>query len=255
MPWVIDLDGVVWLVEQAIPGAADAVARLRAAGERVLFVTNNSSRPAADVAESLAAMGVPAEGDVVTSAEAAATLLEPGERALVLGGAGVVEALGARGVDVVVGDPGGPVDAVVVGLTRELTYDRLAAAARAVRDGARLVGTNSDATLPTPTGPLPGAGSLLAAVSTASGATPVVAGKPNAPMAAVVRGRLGPGDAWLAGDRPDTDGRFAAAMGARFALVLTGVTTAGDLPVDPVPDLVAPDLAAAVAAVLDGSRQ
>lgn len=255
MPWVIDLDGVVWLVEQAIPGAADAVARLRAAGERVLFVTNNSSRPAADVAASLAAMGVPAEGDVVTSAEAAATLLEPGERALVLGGAGVVEALAAKGVDVVVGDPGGPVDAVVVGLTRELTYDRLAAAATAVRNGARLVGTNSDATLPTPTGPLPGAGSILAAVATASGATPVVAGKPNAAMAAVVRGRLGAGDAWLAGDRPDTDGRFAAAVHARFALVLTGVTTAEDLPVEPVPDLVAPDLAAAVAAVLGGERQ
>ena len=253
MAWVLDLDGVVWLLEQAIPGAPAAVAALRAAGERVLFVTNNSSRPAADVAAALAAIGVPATGDdVVTSADAAAALLEPGERALVLGGAGVLLALRERGVTTVVGEPDGPVDAVVVGLTRELTYDRLAAAATAVRNGARLVATNADPTLPTPNGPLPGAGSIVAAVATASGADPVVAGKPHEPMAVAVRRRIGPGPHWLAGDRLDTDGRFAAAMGARFALVLTGVTSADDVPYDPEPDLVAPDLAAAVDTVLGG---
>jgi HAD superfamily hydrolase (TIGR01450 family) len=250
--WVLDLDGVVWLVERAIPGAPEAVAMLRSAGERVVFVTNNSSKPAADVAAALAAMGVPGgEDDVVTSAEAAATLLAPGERAMVLGGVGVVRALEARGVETTV-DGDGRADAVVVGLTRELTYDRLAAAATAVRDGARLIATNADATLPTAGGPLPGAGSILAAVVTASGATPTVAGKPHEPMAAAVRERLGPGRHWVAGDRPETDGRFATAIGARFALVLTGVTAEADLPVDPEPDLVAPDLAAAVRAVLDG---
>lgn len=252
MGWVLDLDGVVWLVERAIPGAPEAVARLRAAGERVLFVTNNSSQPVAAVEGALAAIGVPADGDVVTSAQAAATLLAPGERALVLGGQGVVEALGARGVDTVVGDPGGPVDAVVVGLTKDLTYDRLAAAVRAVLGGARLVGTNADATLPTASGPLPGAGSILAAVATATGVTPVVAGKPHQPMAAAVLARLGDaaGGHWLAGDRPDTDGRFAGVLGARFGLVLTGVTSAADLPVDPAPDAVAADLAALVDAVV-----
>lgn len=253
MAWVLDLDGVVWLLERAIPGAPAAVEALRAAGQRVLFVTNNSSRPASDVAAALEAIGIPAgRDDVVTSAEAAATLLDPGQRALVLGGAGVLGALEARGVEAVVGDPRGPVDAVVVGLTRDLTYDRLAAAATAVRGGARLVGTNADATLPTPDGPLPGAGSILAAVETASGARAEVAGKPHDPMAAAVTRRIGPGPHWLAGDRPDTDGRFAVAMGARFALVLTGVTGADDLPVEPTPDLVAPDLAAAVDAVLAG---
>src|SRR5918995_2368099 len=97
--WVLDLDGVVWLAERPIDGAAGAVARLRQAGERVLFATNNSWARLGDQESKLERMGIPAAGDVVTSAMAAARLVEPGERVLVCGGPGVVEAVASRGAE------------------------------------------------------------------------------------------------------------------------------------------------------------
>ena len=242
MTWVLDLDGVVWLASQPIPGAPEAVARLRAAGERVVFATNNSGPVVAEQEAKLAGLGIPAAGDVLSSAMAAARLVEPGERVLVCGGPGVGEAMVARGAVPVTG---GDADVVVVGFHREFDYERLRAAARAVMRGARLLGTNDDATYPTPDGPIPGAGSLLAAVAYASGATPVVAGKPHPPMADLVRA-AGGAEGTVVGDRPDTDGVFARQLGYRFALVLTGVTRPGDLPVDPAPDVVAGSLAALV---------
>jgi len=245
MGWALDLDGVVWLGTARIAGAAEAVARLRAAGQDVLFCSNNSNQPVAAVEAKLADVGIAAHGDVVTSAMAAASLVEPGERVLVCAGPGAVEALEQRGA-IPVRD--GPADAVLVGLHLEFDYDALRRAAGAVRDGARLLATNDDATYPTPDGPIPGGGALLAAVATASGATPQVAGKPYPPMADLVRARLGD-QGTVVGDRADTDGRFAMALGYRFALVLSGVTTdAAD--VQPRPDVVAADLAALVAAEL-----
>jgi 4-nitrophenyl phosphatase len=251
--WVLDLDGVVWLADQPIAGAADAVARLRAAGERVLFATNNSYPGVADQEAKLAGVGIAARGDVVTSAMAAAGLVEPGQRVLVAGGPGVREAVTARGATAVdAGDPAADdaaVDVVAVGFHREFDYERLRRAARAVEAGARLVATNDDATYPTPDGPIPGGGSLVAAVAYAAGVTPVVAGKPHAPMADLVRA-VGGDDGTVVGDRPETDGAFARRLGYRFALVLTGVTRPGDLPVTPAPDVVAESLAALVATTL-----
>jgi 4-nitrophenyl phosphatase len=118
-------------------------------------------------------------------------------------------------------------------------------AATAVRGGAHLIATNDDATYPTPDGPIPGGGSILASIERASGVRATVAGKPYGPMADTVRDRLGPTGVTV-GDRPDTDGRFARAIGYRFALVLTGVTSAADLPVEPAPDEVGADLAEVV---------
>jgi ribonucleotide monophosphatase NagD (HAD superfamily) len=112
----------------------------------------------------------------------------------------------------------------------------------AVRGGARLIGTNGDPTYPTPDGVLPGGGSLVAAVAYASGVDATVAGKPNRPMVDAVTRRFGPIGV-MVGDQPRTDGVLARALRARFALVLTGVTKASDLPVDPAPDVVAADLA------------
>jgi HAD superfamily hydrolase (TIGR01450 family) len=249
MAWLLDLDGVVWLAGEGIPGSAEAVARLRAAGERVLFVTNNSSKPVAEQEASLAAVGVPAEGDVVTSAMAAAALLEAGSTALVCAGPGVDEALARRGVRTV---RDGDADAVVVGFHRDFDYERLRAATTAVRNGARLIGTNDDATYPTPNGEIPGGGALLAAVAYASSTEPIVAGKPFAPMADLVRSLVGDEPHVMVGDRPSTDGRFATELGARFGLVLSGVTKPEELPVVPKPDLVAGDLAALVEAALGG---
>jgi 4-nitrophenyl phosphatase len=192
----------------------------------------------------LARMGVPADAaDLLTSAQAAATLLAPGETALPCAGEGVREALAAAEVRMV---EEGPADAVVVGWHRTFDYDGLARAADAVRAGARLIGTNEDATYPTPEGLLPGAGALLAAVATASGAAAEVAGKPHAPMLRLIAERVGPVDT-VVGDRPSTDGALARALGARFALVLSGVTPAdGVSRADPAPDVVAPDLATLV---------
>ncbi len=246
MTWILDLDGVVWLSDDPIPGSAEAVVRLRDAGHRVLFLTNNSGPKTGYLAEKLSGMGVPAKpDDIVTSAQAAASLLEPGSTALVCAGEGVEEALQARGVKTV---QHGDADAVVVGFHRHFDYDRLCAAFTAVHHGARLIGTNDDATYPTPDGPVPGGGALLAAVATAAGVEPEIAGKPHDAMAAVLRERLGndaDGGALLVGDRPSTDGLMARRLGLPFALVMSGVTD--DEPTgDDAADKVAPDLATLV---------
>lgn len=247
MAWILDLDGVVWLAHEPIPGSVEAIARLRDAGERVCFVTNNSSQRVEEQEAKLASIGVPAAGDVLTSAMAAALLVQPGHTALVCGGPGVVEALERRGVTTV---REGDADAVIVGFHLDFDYARLKAAHAAVRSGARLIGTNDDPTYPTPEGPIPGGGAILAAVATASGVEPVVAGKPYAPMAALVRELAGDGPHIVVGDRPSTDGLFAVTLGATFGLVLSGVTTGADLPATPEPDDVTSDLATLVAARL-----
>ena len=243
MTWLLDLDGVVWLTDRPVEGSVDAVGRLRDRGERVLFLTNNSSQKVADVVSKLRDMGVDAEpNEVITSALAAARLVEPGETALVCAGPGVEEALQERGAKTV---REGEADAVVVGWHRDFDYERLTAAAHAVMGGARLIGTNDDPTYPTPDGPIPGGGSLLAAVAVAGGAEAVVAGKPHQPVAELIEERFGYVDT-LVGDRPSTDGKLAQRLGARFILVFSGVTAEDDLPVDPEPDQTAPDLASVV---------
>lgn len=244
MTWALDLDGVLWRGDTAIPGSAGAVAALRSGGERVVFLTNNSHERVDAYVAKLGRVGVSAaDDDVVTSGQAAAQLLEPGTTALVCAGPGVVQALEVAGVNVV---HEGGADAVVVGWHSTFDYERLTIATCAVLDGARLVGTNDDATYPTADGLIPGGGALLAAVAYASGATPEVAGKPNQAMVDLVSRRVGPVEV-MVGDRPDTDGWLARKMGARFALVLSGVTKEPDLPVEPEPDLVRPDLATLVA--------
>lgn len=243
MTWALDLDGVLWRGDTAIPGSAGAVAALRSRGERVVFLTNNSHERIDAYVAKLERVGVSASpDDVVTSGQAAAQLLERGTTALVCGGPGVVEALDAAGVKVV---EEGPADAVVVGWHSTFDYERLTIATCAVLAGARLVGTNDDATYPTADGLIPGGGAILAAIAYASSAKPEVAGKPNQAMVDLVAGRVGPVEV-MVGDRPNTDGMLARNMGARFALVLSGVTKESELPVDPEPDLVAPDLATLV---------
>ena len=265
-PVLCDLDGVVWLAHRAIPGSAAAVASLRAAGHRVLFVTNNSSARIAEHEAALSAVGIDAHGDVVSSAGAAALLVEPGERVLVAAAAGVTEALERRGAIVVsgaraaAGDPplgsvDGAFDAVVVGWHRSFDFESLTRASSAVRAGARLIATNDDPTYPTPDGPIPGGGSIVAAVEPASGRRAEIAGKPFEPMAVLVREMVG--DDWsdravMVGDRPSTDGRFARTLGCRYAHVWSGITPHG-APVDPSPDLVGDDLAV-IAALISADR-
>jgi len=245
--WLLDLDGVVWLSGQPIDGVDRAVKALRSEGVRPLFATNNAGLTVDQVLERLAGCGIDAERhDVVNSPQAAASLLEPGSTVLAVCGAGALEALAARGVKLV---ERGPADAVVVGYTTAFDYDLLARAAAALHAGARLIGTNDDATYPTPDGLLPGAGSLLAAVTTAGGVQPVVAGKPHEPMAQLVRQRAGD-VVTMVGDRPSTDGLFARRLGVPFALVLTGVTKPGAPAGQPEADVTSASLATLVDSVL-----
>jgi 4-nitrophenyl phosphatase len=232
-----DLDGVVWLAHEPIAGSVAAVGDLRRGGRRVLFVTNNSAATLSDHEQALADVGIPAAGEVVSSAMAVAALVSVGERVLAAAGPGVVEALERAGAEVVMNTGApllGAVDAVVVGLHRDFDYDRLAVAAEAARRCGRLIGTNTDSTYPTPAGLLPGGGSILAAITSASGVEPIVAGKPHQPLATLVESMVAAssgsfvGDRVLmVGDRAETDGLFAERLGCRFALVRSGVSTPG----------------------------
>lgn len=243
MAWLVDLDGVVWRSGDPIAGAREAIARLRDGGERVVFITNNSATTVPEYVERLTEAGIPTDAeDVMTSAQAAATLVPEGATALVCAGPGVEAALRDRGVHTV---REGEADAVVVGWHEDFDYQRLTAASRAVWGGARLLATNDDATYPARDGLLPGGGSILAAIATATGATPEVAGKPYEAIVALLRERV-PDAVIMVGDRPSTDGLLAQRLGVKFGLVLTGVTKEDDLPVEPAADVVAPDLAALV---------
>ncbi|MGI9579533.1 MAG: HAD-IIA family hydrolase, partial [Microthrixaceae bacterium] len=237
-------------------------------------------------AASLVNQGIPPGCEVVTSADAVCSLVQPGESALVIGGPGLCDALtehGAQPTPAAEADPaplvslasaragaspisdadptgmspGTGFDVVVVGLSRGFDYRQLDAAAAAVRAGARLLATNDDATFPGADGIHPGAGSVLAAVEAASQETALVAGKPLAPMCELIVARLGlgergsaqdrRGDVVVVGDRPETDGKLAENLGVRFALVLSGVTGRDDLPVDEATAFLAEDLAELVA--------
>lgn len=258
---LLDLDGVLWLADEPIAGAARAVTRLREAGWRVAFFTNNSYPPLAAHVDKLRRFGVPVGAeDVLTAAQAAAVCCHAGERALVLGGAGILEALADAGVAArAITDedaPSGPhapdADVVVVGIDPHLSYRRLAVAAGAIRRGARFVATNTDATFPAPDGLVPGSGALVAAVRVASGVEPEVAGKPEAPAVALARQRLGT-VSLVIGDRPVTDGLLARRLGTRFGLVLSGVTPPGHGELEIAADLEADDLAGLVDVLLDGT--
>lgn len=241
---VLDLDGVVWLAGNPIEGSPEAVTRLRQAGVSVVFVTNNSSITLVDYVGRLQRAGIELDpAELATSAQAAATLVHPGERVSVIGGPGLMEAVGSTGAQLV-GPEANP-DAVVVGRTVDLDFGRLSSACTAIRGGARFVAANNDATFPTPAGLEPGAGALIAFLEVASGRRAEVAGKPNLAMANLVRERHGVPDL-VVGDSPRTDGGFAEALGAPFALVLSGVTSETDLPIDPPPSIVAADAAEAV---------
>ena len=255
MAWALDLDGVVWLEDEPILGAAESIAALRAAGEHVGFVTNFSFGRRDDIAAKLERHGIDASNGVITSAMAAAALVPHGSRALVCAGPGVVDELQRRNVDTIdASDPNAlsaVVDVVVVGYHPTFDYQRMTAASTAVRNGARLLGTNDESTYPTAAGPVPGGGALLASIAVASGVSPEIAGKPHQPIADMVHELLGPNGV-MVGDRPDTDGAFAITLGWKFALVLTGVTTQADLPVSPTPDVVADSLQDLVSAALSG---
>lgn len=245
---ILDLDGVVFLIDRPIHGAAQAVEQVRALGVPVIFATNNASRRAGEVADLLSGMGVPARAEeVFTSAAAAARILaerfEPGAPILVVGAEALRDEVLAAGLSVAAGAEDKPV-AVVQGYGPKVGWAELAEATLAVRAGALWVATNADRTLPSPRGALPGNGSLVAAVATALGRQPdIVVGKPSPGLfQAAARGRNRP---LVVGDRLDTDIAGAHQAGLDSMLVLTGVSSLADLaavPSEQRPTYIAPDL-------------
>ncbi|MGH2697469.1 MAG: HAD-IIA family hydrolase, partial [Actinomycetota bacterium] len=230
---LLDLDGVLYRGDGAVPGAAEVVAELRAAGKRIVFLTNNSARTPEQVAAKLRGLGIEAAPDeVVTSARPTARLVAADGRtptAYVIGRDGVRAALAEAGVEVLDGSPE-RADFVVVGWDGDVGYDELRVASVLARRGARLVATNDDASYPAPGGELwPGAGALLAAVETASGRTATVVGKPHRPLFDEALAQAGTTEALMVGDRVETDIAGAVAAGIDAVLVLSGASGRGDL--------------------------
>ncbi|WP_319463106.1 HAD-IIA family hydrolase [Micromonospora sp. RTP1Z1] len=248
---VFDLDGVIYLIDRPIPGAVEAVGRLRADGRAVAYATNNASRRSSEVADLLTGMGVQARPEeVVSSAAATAELLRDrlpaGAPVLVVGAEALraeIRAVGLRPVSRADEEP----VAVAQGYGPQVGWVDLAEASLAVRAGAPWYATNLDRTLPSERGPLPGNGSLVAVLRTALGREPdVVVGKPEPALFATAARRAGTGRTLVVGDRLDTDIEGARRAKLDSLLVLTGVSDVPELLAAPEarrPTYVAMDLA------------
>ncbi|WSY16443.1 HAD-IIA family hydrolase [Embleya sp. NBC_00896] len=226
---LLDLDGVVYTGARAVPHAVEALTEARKRGMGLAFVTNNAARTPKTVAGHLVELGVPAEPeDVVTSAQAAARVVAErvpaGASVLVVGGEGLEVALLERGLVPVRSADDEPA-AVVQGFAPDVDWKVLAEASYAVGRGVFWVASNADLTIPTERGIAPGNGALVGVVRAATGAEPVVAGKPELPLHRETILRTGAKRPLVVGDRLDTDIEGARNAGVDSLLVLTGVTT------------------------------
>ncbi|HEX8866879.1 MAG TPA: HAD-IIA family hydrolase [Lentzea sp.] len=245
---LIDLDGTVYRGKEVIPGAAEEIARARAKGLGIRFVTNNASRSPQAVADHLVELGFETTIDEVsTSAQAGAAMLADRlpkrSTVLVLGTKALEAEVFKRGL--IPTDTAEGAVAVLQGLSMDLGWRELAEAAVAIRQGALWVACNVDATLPTERGLLPGNGSMVAALRTATGQEPLVAGKPATPLLQQAAKELQAHRPLVIGDRLDTDILGAVNAGMDSLLVLTGVSTAEEaqaLPEDQRPTYVGADL-------------
>jgi len=224
---------VVYRGDRPVPRAREALDEVRTLGVPLLFLTNNSSRTPQEVARTVEGFGIRVSPEeVLTSGLATAALLRRTEPAVstafVIGERGLRRALVDAGIQVLVGEPASA-DVVVVGWDRSADYSKLRTAALLVQRGARLVATNADGSYPAPDGLWPGAGALLAVVTTTTGVIPTVVGKPARPLFEAAAERTGAVHPLVVGDRLDTDVSGAAAMGWDALLVLTGVARPADL--------------------------
>ncbi len=227
-----DLDGTLFLGATPVLGAPEALSDAAARGHRIAYLTNNGSRSAAQVGEHLCELGFTARApDVVTSGQAAASilaeLLPAGSVVLVVGTESLATEVTERGLRTT--DRAEDAAGVVQGHSPGTGWPLLAEACVAIRSGALWVACNVDATLPTERGELPGNGSMVAALRTATGAEPVVAGKPERWLFTEALRRTGATRALVVGDRLDTDIGGANAAGLASLHVLTGVSRAADV--------------------------
>lgn len=250
--FIFDMDGVLYRGKQALPGVNEMIDALEARGRKYLFATNNSMATPAEYVTRMAGYGVTVdESHIQTSATATRDFLKRefphGAKLFVVGMPALRETLQAGTAFEITDDPADGVAAVVTGLDQRFTYETLTKAMIAIRNGARFIATNTDATLPVEDGVMPGAGSIIAAIATASGRQPTVVGKPESLMMTTGVAQLGVHASMtiMIGDRLDTDILAAQRAGLTTALVLTGVTTREDLSgSEIVPDYVFTDLPA-----------
>lgn len=224
---LFDLDGVLYLGPTVVPGAPEALARLRERGVRTIYVTNNAARSEQAVADHLTELGFAATlDDLATSALATKGLLRDtlpaGARVLVVGSPNLVGHVTAAGMRVVDSAADAPA-ALVMGYDPDLHWPRLDEASFAVHAGARWIATNGDLTRPTDRGIVPGLGAMLAAVTLATGRQPdIVVGKPHRTLMDDALRRAAARRAVFVGDRIDTDIMGAHAAGIDSLLVMTG---------------------------------
>ena len=251
--FVVDLDGCMWVGDEAVPGSADAVGALREAGKGVAFVTNDSRHTAEDQVARLWGHGVQASlGDVVTVGGALQHLLaetREGRTAFVIGTPAIRAHVEQAGLRIVNGtELAANAEVVVIGGTEDLVYDDLRFAALSARRSGDIVATSRDPVYPQPDGLWPGTGAIVAAVEVASGRKAVSVGKPEPQLFLTALDRLGGGRTLVVGDRLDSDIAAAKRAGLDAALVLSGGTSEAEANAapDPKPDAVAASLAALV---------
>lgn len=251
---LIDLDGVVWIGREPVPGSAQALRSLLEAGKRIVFVTNNPGKLPATYAERLRGLGVGVgEEQIVTAGIAVARLAGEaageGGGAFVIGGEPLKEMVAATGARVLEGEEAWGAKAVVVSGHRGFDYGELVTAKRALERGAALFATSHDPTMPYPGGELPGTGAVLAAVETASGRRAEIAGKPERHLFEMGREALGGCESVaMIGDRISSDIAGGHAAGLATILVLSGTTSREEAAAaDPAPDFVVEDLSGLLA--------
>lgn len=231
--FIIDLDGVVYLLHDPIPGSSEAIRKLQEKGSSFVFLTNNSVATPEQYVERLAGFDINVEPElIVTSSQAAGVYLDrnyetAGKTALAIGENGLISVLKSRGIEVL--DPADcdAPDFVFVGWDRHFDFEKLKAAVVAIRRGSVFIAMNRDATYPTPHGLLPGAGTMVAAVSTGAGRDPYVVGKPNPFIIELALERMGvaKGETLVVGDRLDSDIEAGIAAGVDTLMVLTGISS------------------------------
>ncbi len=242
---IIDLDGVVYRGNTAIPGVQKAIEELKSIG-KLLFLTNNATLTRADYVKKLDRMGIKTSvNEILTSAYAAAVYLErdgKGSKVYAIGEKGLKSELKAKGFKLLSLKKAEDADYVVVGLDRKFNYKKLTAGLKAILKGAKFIATNTDATWPYEKGVLPGAGSMVAALEACSKVKPIVIGKPSRIIMEIALEMLevSSSEVLVVGDRLETDILAGKLINAKTALVLTGVTSVKD--VEKAPDKMKPDL-------------
>jgi glycerol 3-phosphatase-2 len=263
---LVDLDGVVWIGRDPVPGSVETLRTLSAVGRRIVFVTNNPGRLPAAYAERLRELGVEVgEGQIVTAGVVVARLAGEaageGGGAFVIGAPALKEMVAAEGARLLEGEEAWEAKAVVVSGHRGFDYEELLTAKRALERGAAFFATSHDPTMPYPGGELPGTGAILAAVETASGRRAEIAGKPERHLFEMARKALVcsfsgdsnkkeqmSGRVAMVGDRISSDIAGGKAAGLETILVLSGTTTREEAQsADPAPDFVLEDLSGLLA--------